>query len=124
MEDYFKQCLYEPYEKGYVSYIDILDHFRGLNVYEAKKALNDYADMHDDKLLKMYDVSCKITGTSNYVKKLMNEDAVLNLLDDPQGLTIGDIDLLMIAANEIGYCNFLSGKENKELIDLFSKIRD
>ena len=123
VQEYINDFVKSAHTVGFLTYMDLSDHFNELTVFDAKKALMDYAEEHDDQLQKLYDVTCKLAGNSNYCKRLMDEDTLLEFLEDAGEWIIEDVELLMIAGSTKGFCNFLAGKKSTELMNSLSAIR-
>lgn len=121
---YIEDSVFGQHTNGYLSYMDLIDNFNDLTVYTAKQTLLDYAEEKDGSLHKLYGVSWKLAGVEQYFQRLMDEDALLELLNDPEEYEINDVELLMIASSETSYCNFLCGKRDTELINTFKNIRN
>lgn len=131
-EEYIQKVLRNSKtEKQYVSYMDLLDKFEDLDVEAAQDILHTYALENFDSLQILYSLRCRKEGTYQYLNLLVSEEKLLEIMEDVEDFsktyTVSsfdeDINVIMIAENEQGYCNFFAYKNITEIIDALQGIR-
>ncbi|CAI2371997.1 unnamed protein product [Moneuplotes crassus] len=124
--EFITKSMHPRLSHGYCTYLMLVE--RGMTVEQAQKELLEFAlERFDDNDFLLYCLNCYDKTSQKYLSKLICQETLLDLLEDPQNLEFNpeeDITLLMVADTEKGFNKFCSKgeTENKDISQEFEHI--